>query len=149
MSRWLTIWAMNITSRPDGHREQSQRGYPKTVTTDVGPVELRMPRDRQGTFEPVTVPKHVRRLEGLGANVISLYAKGLTTGEIQSHLAEIYGTEVSRETISKITDQVLPDMAAWQSRPLDRVYRVLLIDAILIKVRDSQVATAPSTLRSA
>lgn len=118
-------------------------GYPKTVTTDVGPVELQMPRDRQGTFEPLTVPKHVRRLEGLGANVISLYAKGLTTGEIQAHLAEIYGTEVSRETISKITDQVLPDMLAWQSRPLDRVYAVLLIDAIVIKVRDSQVANRP------
>jgi putative transposase len=96
-------------------------GYPTTVRTDVGPVELRMPRDREGTFEPVTVPKHARRLEGLGAkNVISLYAKALTTGEIQSHLAEIYDTEISRETISKITDRVLPDMAAWQSRPLDR-----------------------------
>jgi putative transposase len=118
-------------------------GYPKTVRTDVGPVELRMPRDRQGTFEPLTVPKHVRRLEGLGANVISLYAKGLTTGEIQAHLHEIYDTEVSRETISKITDQVLPDMQAWQSRPLDRVYPVLLIDAIVVKVRDSQVANRP------
>lgn len=117
--------------------------YPKTVKTDVGPVELRVPRDREGTFEPVTVPKHVRRLEGLGANVLSLYAKGLTTGEIQAHLAEIYDTEVSRETISKITDQVLPDMAAWQSRPLDRVYPVLLIDAIVVKVRGSQVANRP------
>jgi putative transposase len=130
---------------PSGRGTGNSRngGYPKTVSTDVGPVELRMPRDRQGTFEPVTVPKHVRRLEGLGANVISLYAKGLTTGEIQAHLAEIYGTEVSRETISKITDAVLPDMLAWQSRPLDRVYPVLLIDAIVIKVRDSQVANRP------
>jgi transposase-like protein len=130
---------------PSGRGTGNSRngGYPKTVSTDVGQVELRMPRDRQGTFEPVTVPKHVRRLEGLGANVISLYAKGLTTGEIQSHLAEIYGTEVSRETISKITDAVLPDMLAWQSRPLDRVYPVLLIDAIVIKVRDSQVANRP------
>jgi putative transposase len=117
--------------------------YPKTVATDVGPVELQMPRDRQGTFEPATVPKHVRRLEGLGANVLSLYAKGLTTGEIQAHLAEIYSTEVSRETISKITDAVLPEMAAWQSRPLDRVYPVLLIDAIVVKVRGSQVANRP------
>jgi putative transposase len=117
--------------------------YPKTVKTDVGPVELRMPRDREGTFEPATVPKHVRRLEGLGANVLSLYAKGLTTGEIQAHLAEIYDTEVSRETISKITDAVLPDMVAWQSRPLDRVYPVLLIDAIVVKVRGSQVANRP------
>jgi transposase-like protein len=117
--------------------------YSKTVTTDVGPVELQMPRDREGSFEPATVPKHTRRLEGLGANVISLYAKGLTTGEIQQHLEEIYGTQVSRETVSKITDQILPDMAAWQSRPLDRVYAVLLIDAIVIKVRDSQVANRP------
>jgi putative transposase len=117
--------------------------YPKTVATDVGPVELQMPRDRQGTFEPATVPKHVRRLEGLGANVLSLYAKGLTTGEIQAHLTEIYSTEVSRETISKITDAVLPEMAAWQSRPLDRVYPVLLIDAIVVKVRGSQVANRP------
>lgn len=129
------------TGRGSGNSRNG--GYPKTVTTDVGPVELRMPRDRQGTFEPVTVPKHVRRLEGLGGNVISLYAKGLTTGEIQAHLAEIYDTEVSRETISKITDQVLPEMIAWQSRPLDRVYPVLLIDAIVVKVRDTQVANRP------
>jgi putative transposase len=130
---------------PSGRNTGNSRngGYPKTVSTDVGPVELRMPRDRQGSFEPVTVPKHVRRLEGLGANVISLYAKGLTTGEIQAHLHEIYGTEVSRETVSKITDAVLPDLMAWQSRPLDRVYPVLLIDAIVIKVRDSQVANRP------
>lgn len=117
--------------------------YPKTVTTDVGPVDLQMPRDREGTFAPATVLKHVRRLEGLGANVISLYAKGLTTGEIQAHLAEIYGTEVSRETISKITDEIVGDMLAWQRRPLDRVYPVLLIDAIVVKVRDSQVANRP------
>jgi putative transposase len=130
---------------PAGRNSGNSRNgsYPKTVTTDVGPVELLMPRDRQGTFEPVTVPKHVRRLEGLGANVLSLYAKGLTTGEIQAHLAEIYDTEISRETISKITDAVLPEMAAWQSRPLDRVYPVLLIDAIVVKVRGSQVANRP------
>jgi putative transposase len=130
---------------PAGRNSGNSRNgsYPKTVKTDVGPVELRVPRDRDGTFEPVTVPKHVRRLEGLGANVLSLYAKGLTTGEIQAHLAEIYDTEVSRETISKITDAVLPDMVAWQSRPLDRVYPVLLIDAIVVKVRGSQVANRP------
>lgn len=130
---------------PAGRNSGNSRNgsYPKTVKTDVGPVELQVPRDREGTFEPVTVPKHVRRLEGLGANVLSLYAKGLTTGEIQAHLAEIYDTEVSRETISKITDAVLPDMVAWQSRPLDRVYPVLLIDAIVVKVRGSQVANRP------
>ena len=86
----------------------SRNGYtPKTVTTDIGDVELAVPRDRAGTFDPATVPKHQRRLEGLSANVISLYAKGMTTGDIQAHLEEIYGTTVSRETISKITDEVL------------------------------------------
>jgi transposase-like protein len=116
---------------------------PKTVSTEIGDVELRVPRDRNGTFEPVTIPKHARRLEGLTANVVSLYAKGLTTGDIQAHLFEIYGTEVSRETISKITDVIVEDMVAWQNRPLDRCYAVLLIDAIVIKVRDAQVANRP------
>ena len=117
--------------------------YPKTVATEIGDVEVLMPRDRQGTFEPVTIPKHARRLDGLAGNVISLYAKGLTTGDIQAHLAEIYGTDISRETISKITDRIVEDMVAWQSRPLDRMYPVLLIDAIMIKVRDAQVANRP------
>jgi transposase-like protein len=116
---------------------------PKTVTTEIGEVELRVPRDRNATFDPVTVPKHARRLEGLAGNVISLYAKGLTTGDIQSHLFEIYDTEISRETLSKITDAVVEDMVAWQNRPLDRCYPVLLIDAIVIKVRDAQVANRP------
>ena len=117
--------------------------YPKTVSTEIGDVELAVPRDRLGTFEPATVPKHQRRLDGLSGNVISLYAKGLTTGEIQAHLAEIYGTDVSRETISKITDEVLADMVAWQNRPLDPLYPVVLIDAIFIKVRDTQVKNRP------
>ncbi len=117
--------------------------YPKTITTEVGEVEVLMPRDRAGTFEPVTIPKHQRRLDGLTGNVISLYAKGMTTGDIQAHLAEIYDTEISRETISKITDAIVEDMVAWQNRPLDPVYAVLLIDAIVIKVRGSQVANRP------
>ena len=116
---------------------------PKTITTEVGEVEVLMPRDRAGTFEPVTIPKHQRRLDGLTGNVISLYAKGMTTGDIQAHLAEIYDTEISRETISKITDAIVEDMVAWQNRPLDPVYAVLLIDAIVIKVRGSQVANRP------
>ena len=117
--------------------------YPKTVVTEIGDVELRIPRDRNASFDPVTVPKHTRRLEGLAGNVISLYAKGMTTGDIQTHLLEIYRTDISRETISKITDRVVGDMNAWQNRPLDRLYPVLLIDAIVVKVRDSQVANRP------
>jgi len=117
--------------------------YPKRVTTEIGQVEVEMPRDRLGTFEPATIPKHVRRLDGLTGNIISLYAKGMTTGDIQSHLAEIYDTEISRETISKITDAIVEDMNAWQQRPLDSVYAVVLIDAIVIKIRGSQVANRP------
>jgi len=89
------------------------------------------------------VPKYTRRLDGLAGNVISLYAKGLTTGEIQSHLLEMYDTDVSRDTISKITDAVVEDLVAWQNRPLDKIYPVLLIDAIVVKVRDAQVANRP------
>ena len=117
--------------------------YPKTVTTEIGKVDLRVPRDRNGTFEPVTVRKGERRLDGLTGNVISLYAKGMTTGDIQAHLAEIYGTDISRDTISRITDAVVEDMVAWQNRPLDRIYPVILIDAIVVKIRDGQVANRP------
>lgn len=117
--------------------------YPKTVTTEVGKVTLDVPRDRNGTFDPVTIPKGQRRLDGLNANVISLYAKGMSTGDIQAHLGEIYDTDISRDTISRITDAIVEDMIAWQNRPLDRVYPVILIDAIVIKIRDGQVANRP------
>jgi transposase-like protein len=116
---------------------------PKTVTTEIGQVRLEVPRDRNATFEPVTVPKGQRRLDGLSGNVISLYAKGMTTGDIQAHLAEIYDTDVSRDTISRITDLILEDLQAWQSRPLDAVYPVILIDAIVVKIRDGHVANRP------
>ena len=115
----------------------------KTVITEVGPVDIDVPRDRDSTFEPATVRKRQRRLNGVDSMVISLTAKGLTTGEVQAHLAETYGTDVSRETISKITDRVLDDLADWQNRPLDRVYPVVFIDAIVVKIRDGQVANRP------
>jgi putative transposase len=117
--------------------------YPKTVTTEIGKVALDVPRDRNATFDPQTVRKGQRRLDGLSGNVISLYAKGMTTGDIQAHLAEIYGTDISRDTISRITDAVVEDMVAWQHRPLDAVYPVILIDAIVVKIRDGQVANRP------
>jgi transposase-like protein len=117
--------------------------YPKTVTTEVGQVRLDVPRDRNASFEPATVPKGQRRLDGLSGNVISLYAKGMTTGDIQAHLAEIYGTSISTDTISRITDAVLEDLQVWQQRPLDGVYPVLVIDAIVVKIRDGQVANRP------
>src|SRR5215831_12738957 len=120
----------------NGHR-------PKTVVTDVGPVEVSVPRDRDASFEPKIVAKRQRRLSGVDDLVISLVAKGLTTGEVQAHLGEIYGVEVSRETISNITDRVLEGLAEWQSRPLDAVYAVLFIDVINVKIRDGQVANRP------
>jgi putative transposase len=112
----------------------------KTVITDVGPVELAVPRDRDGSFEPKLVAK---RLRGVDEMVISLTAKGLTTGEVQAHLAEVYGTEVSRETVSKITDRILEEMTEWMTRPLERVYPVVFIDALFVKIRDGQVTNRP------
>jgi len=113
--------------------------YPKKVRTEIGDVDLRIPRDRNGSFEPVTVPVGQRRLSGLDQQVISLYAKGLTTGDIAAHLFDVVDVEVDRSTISRITDQIVDDMAAWQSRPLDAVYPVLLVDGIRIKIRDGTV----------
>jgi putative transposase len=116
----------------------------KTVLTETtGPVEIEVPRDRDGSFEPVIVRKRQRRLNGVDEVVLSLYAKGLTTGEISAHFAEIYGASVSKETISRITDKVLEEMAEWQNRPLDEVYAAVFIDAIMVKVRDGQVANRP------
>lgn len=115
----------------------------KTVLTEVGPVEIAVPRDRDGSFEPKIVKKRQRRLTGVDEMVISLAAKGLTTGEVQAHLAEVYGTDVSRQTISTITDKVLEGMAEWQNRPLDPVYPVIFIDAIHVKIRDGAVANRP------
>ena len=115
----------------------------KTVLTDVGPVEIDVPRDRDGSFEPKIVAKRQKRLTGVDEMVISLAAKGLTTGEIAAHLAEVYGAEVSRQTISTITDKVIECMVEWQNRPLDCVYPVIFIDAIHVKIRDGQVANRP------
>jgi transposase-like protein len=115
----------------------------KTVLTEVGPVELAVPRDRDSSFTPKLVRKRQRRLTGVEDLVVSLVAKGLTTGEVQAHLAEIYGAEVSRQTISTITDRVLDGLAEWQNRPLDPVYPVIFIDAIHVKIRDGQVANRP------
>ncbi len=102
-----------------------------------------MPRDRAATFEPQIVKKRQRRLSGVDEIVLSLYAKGLTTGEISAHFAEIYGASVSKETISRITDKVLEEMNDWSVRPLDEVYAAVFIDAIVVKVRDGQVANRP------
>jgi putative transposase len=115
----------------------------KTVLTEIGPVEIEVPRDRDSTFDPVIVRKRQRRLDGIDAIVLSLSARGLTTGEIAAHFAEVYGATVSKDTISRITDAVVEAMTDWQNRPLDRVYPVIFIDAIVVKVRDGQVTNRP------
>ncbi len=105
----------------------------ETVLTDVGPIAIEVPRDRGGSFEPQIVKKRQRRLSGVDEMVISLTAKGLTTGEVSAHMGEMYGADVSKDTISKITDKILAEMGDWQNRPLDRVYPVIFIDAMVVK----------------
>src|SRR6478736_3645991 len=109
---------------------------PKTLATEVGPVPLDTPRDRRGSFEPRLVPKGVRRAGGLDDMIVSLYAGGMTVRDIQHHLARTLGTELSHDTISTITDAVLEEVKAWQTRPLEELYPILYLDALVIKVRD-------------
>lgn len=116
---------------------------PKTVLTKAGPVEVDVPRDRAGSFEPVVVHKRQRRLGSIEDIVLSLSARGMTHGDISAHLADVYGSEVSKTTISTITDKVLDGMAEWQNRPLDPVHPVVFVDCINVKVRDGQVANRP------
>jgi putative transposase len=116
----------------------------KTVLTDnCGPVEIEVPRDRVGSFDPAIVKKWQRRSGDVDTIVLSLYSKGLTTGEISAHFAEIYGASVSKDTVSRITDKVIAEMAEWSARPLDKVYAAIFIDAIHVKIRDGQVGNRP------
>src|SRR5436189_214784 len=112
----------------------------KTVQTGVGPVPLAVPRDRAGTFEPLLVPKRAGRVAGgLDDMVISLYAHGMSVRDILHHLEQVYGTQLSHETVSRITEQVMEEVKIWQRRPLDAVYAVVFLDAIVVKVRDNHV----------
>ncbi|MFJ5920781.1 IS256 family transposase [Streptomyces ardesiacus] len=131
----------DAVGRNSGNSRNGTRS--KTVLTDVGPVEVKVPRDTAGTFEPQLVKKRQHRLTGVDEMVLSLSVKGLTHGEISAHLAEVYGAEVSKQTITTITDKVMEGMAEWQARPLDRVYPVVFVDAINVKIRDGKVANRP------
>jgi putative transposase len=122
-------------------RGNSRNGHTaKTVLTDDGQIALSVPRDRAGTFEPKLVPKGVTRLEGFDSKIINLYARGLSVREIQAHLKDMYGTEVSPDLISRVTDAVLEEVREWQSRPLDSVYPIVFFDAIRVKMRDENKA---------
>lgn len=122
---------------PEGKNTGNSRNgkSEKTIHTETGSVEIDVPRDRSGTFEPKLVRKRQRRLEGFDDKVLSLYARGMTTREIQGHLKDLYGTEVSPALISNVTDSVLKDVQAWQSRALDSVYPIVYLDALHLKMR--------------
>ncbi len=109
------------------------------MLTDDGEIGLSIPRDRAGTFEPVLVPKGVTRVEGFDSRIISLYARGLSVREIQAHLKEMYGTEVSPDLISRVTDAVLDEVKEWQNRPLEALYPIVFFDALRVKVRDEGI----------
>ena len=131
---------------PAGRNGQNSRNgiRSKTVLTDnAGEVEVDVPRDRDSSFEPVIVKKRQRRLSDVDEVVLSLYAKGLTTGEISAHFDEIYGASVSKDTVSRITERVITEMQDWAARPLERIYAAIFIDAIMVKVRDGQVGNRP------
>lgn len=107
----------------------------KTLLGDFGEVEIAVPRDRNGSFEPKIVEKHQRRWVGFDDKILSMYARGMTTREIQGHLEEIYGVEVSPTLISNVTDSVLEEVKSWQSRPLEAVYPVVFLDALYVRMR--------------
>jgi putative transposase len=123
--------------RGSGNSRNGSTG--KTLLTDVGAVDLQVPRDRNGSFSPKIVRKGQTRLEGFNDRIIALYARGMTTRDIAAHLREMYDVEVSPDLISRVTDGVLEELAEWQSRPLDRVYPVIFIDALMVKIRDGVV----------
>ena len=126
-------------AKPDGQRNHRNGASPKTVLTDDGPVCIDVPRDRAGSFEPQIIGKHERRFTGFDQKIVAMYARGMTVREIQGYLHEMYGTEVSPEFISKVTDEVMAEVVAWQSRPLEAMYPVVFFDALRVKIRDDAV----------
>jgi putative transposase len=123
---------------PGGAGNHRNGSTSKTLQTDLGAVEIRSPRDRDGSFDPKLVGKRQTRLAGLDDKILGLYAGGMTVRDISAHLAELYGVEIGRDTISRVTDAVLEDIAAWRSRPLDRVYPIVYFDALFVKVREDR-----------
>jgi transposase-like protein len=126
-------------ARPEGQPNHRNGTTPKRVLTDDGDLDLAVPRDRAGTFAPQLVPKHARRLPGFDAKVLSLYARGLTVRDIRAHLEELYGVEIAPDLVSTVTDAVADEVTAWQQRPLEPVYPVVVLDALRVKVRDEGV----------
>ena len=141
MSEHLGYEKHDPAGRGSGNSRNGTRA--KTVLTEIGPVEIEVPRDTESTFEPQIVRKRQRRLTGVDEIVLSLTARGLTTGEIAAHFQEVYGAKISKDTVSRITEKVTGEMTEWLNRPLEKVYPVIFIDAMVVKVRDGQVANKP------
>ncbi|MFD3651780.1 IS256 family transposase, partial [Streptomyces cyaneofuscatus] len=125
--------------RPEQATNQRNGKSRKTVLTDDGPLRVDIPRDRDGSFAPILIPKHERRFTGFDDKIIAMYARGMTVREIQGFLAEQYGTEVSPEFISSVTDAVMDEVTAWQTRPLETMYPVVFFDALRVKIREDGV----------
>jgi putative transposase len=125
--------------RPEVATNQRNGFTSKTVLTGDGKVRIETPRDRDGSFEPVLLPKHARRFTAFDDSIVALYARGMTVREIQGYLAEAYGTEVGHDLISTVTDGVLAEVTAWQARPLEPVYPVVFFDALRVKIREDNV----------
>jgi putative transposase len=124
---------------PPGGAGNHRNGHTaKTVQTELGPVHVKTPRDRRGTFEPQLVGKRQTRLAGLDEKILGLYAGGMTVRDIEAHLRELYGVQIGRDTISAVTDAVLEDVAAWRTRPLDAVYPIVYFDCLMVKVREDR-----------
>ena len=124
----------------EAEAENSRNGYGrKSVSTGTGKIEIAIPRDRAGSFDPQLIAKYQRRFPGFDDKIISMYARGMSTREIAEHLREIYGMDASAELISTITDAVLDEVTSWQQRPLDPVYPLVFFDAIRVKIRDEGV----------
>jgi putative transposase len=121
---------------PGGTGNVRNGSTPKTLSTEHGPVAINTPRDRDGSFEPRIVRKRQRRFEGFDEKILALYSRGLSTRDIEAHLAEIYGVKVGRDLIGRVTDAVMDDVRAWQQRPLEDVYPVLFLDAMVLKIRE-------------
>jgi putative transposase len=126
-------------TRPEGQPNHRNGSTGKTVLTDDGPLRIAVPRDRDGAFEPILIPKHARRFTGFDDKIIAMYARGMTVREIQGFLAEQYGTQVSPDFISSVTDEVMAEVTAWQTRPLERLYPVIFFDALRVKIRDEGI----------
>jgi len=122
--------------KPPGKGNSRNGHTTKTVLTESGPVDVRVPRDRAGSFEPKLVAKYQRRLEGFDQKVLALYGRGMSVRDIQAHLRELYGTEVAPDLISRVTDAVLDEARGWQNRPLEAVYPIVYIDALFVSVRE-------------